>query len=240
MASSISTQMREVVVVIPVYKSRLEGSELRSFMQCIRILGKHPIALAAPLKLDTSFYLEISNTHIEVIRFKSKYFTSVAGYSELLTSAHFYRSFSSFKYLLIYQLDAWVFRDELSHWCQQNYDYIGAPWIERPPATSGKQPLVDLSRFLHHKVGNGGLSLRKIETHIRWSWWVGALFKLLPKNEDILWTLFVPLTKPKTLKALRFAYELNPERSYELTDKQLPFGCHAWEKYQSDFWKNFI
>lgn len=232
--------MREAVVVVPVYKPRLEGSELKSLLQCIHILGNHPIIIAAPVDLDTGFYQQVSNHEIQVIRFAEKYFTSTTGYSELLTSAHFYRSFISFKYILIYQVDAWVFRDELSYWCQQDYDYIGAPWIEKPPITSGKKPLVDLSERLYNKVGNGGLSLRKVKTHIRWSWLVGIIFKFLPKNEDILWTLFAPLKKPKALHALRFAYELNPEKSYELTDKQLPFGCHAWEKYQNEFWKNFI
>ena len=31
--------------------------------------------------------------------------------------------------MLIYQLDAFVFQDDLAYWCQQNYDYIGAPWL---------------------------------------------------------------------------------------------------------------
>lgn len=30
---------------------------------------------------------------------------------------------------MIYQLDAWVFNDELSSWCSLGYDYIGAPFF---------------------------------------------------------------------------------------------------------------
>ena len=31
--------------------------------------------------------------------------------------------------MLIYQLDAYVFKDELLNWANKGYDYIGAPWL---------------------------------------------------------------------------------------------------------------
>ncbi len=31
--------------------------------------------------------------------------------------------------MLIYQLDAYVFKGEWLFWANQEYDYIGAPWI---------------------------------------------------------------------------------------------------------------
>jgi len=133
-----------------------------------------------------------------------------------------------------------VFQDDLSHWCKLDYDYIGAPWLEAPPITSGKKPFINISNFLINKVGNGGFSLRKVKPHIKWAWWVSFIFKFFPKNEDILWTLLAPFKKPNEIEALQFAFELNPEQSYELINEQLPFGCHAWEKYNPTFWKRFI
>lgn len=232
--------MIEVSVIIPIYKSQLTDSESRSFKQCLDILGNHPLMLVAPNGLDTTVYENIAGRNLQRTYFNKRYFTSVSGYSELLLSKKFYCQFEAYEYILIYQLDAWVFRDDLSYWCEKNYDYIGAPWLEAPPITSDKKPLINISNFLKNKVGNGGLSLRKVKTHIRWAWWVFFLFKLFPKNEDILWTLFVPFKKPNEMEALHFAFELNPKQSYELLNEQLPFGCHAWEKYDPIFWKRFI
>jgi len=232
--------MIEVSVIIPIYKSELTDSELRSFKQCLDVLGDHPLMLVAPDGLDTTVYENIAGRNLQCVYFNKRYFTSVSGYSELLLNKKFYCSFEAYEYVLIYQLDAWVFRDDLSYWCEQDYDYIGAPWLEAPPITSGKKPLINISNFLKNKVGNGGLSLRKVKTHIRWAWWVSFVFKLFPKNEDMLWTLFVPFKKPNVMEALHFAFELNPEQSYELINEQLPFGCHAWEKYNPIFWKRFI
>lgn len=232
--------MIDVAVVIPIYKSDLTDSELRSFKQCLKVLADHPLMLVGPAGLDTSFYDDLAGRSLHFIEFKRQYFTSIAGYSELLLSKKFYTQLEAYEYILIYQLDAWVFRDELSYWCGQGYDYIGAPWLEAPPITTNKAPIINLSNFLKNKVGNGGFSLRKVKSHRNWAWWVTFLYKLFPKNEDVLWTLLVPFKKPVPLKALHFAFELNPTKSYELTDKKLPFGCHAWEKYEPEFWKRFI
>jgi hypothetical protein len=40
--------------------------------------------------------------------------------------------------------------------------------------------------------------------------------------------------------ALRFAFEANPRICYELNNHQVPFGCHAWEKYDREFWLPYI
>ncbi len=38
----------------------------------------------------------------------------------------FYKQFLNYEYILIYQLDAFVFKDELNY-CSQGIDYVGAP-----------------------------------------------------------------------------------------------------------------
>jgi hypothetical protein len=234
--------MSGVAVVIPVYKADPSESELMSFQQCLSVLGKHPIVLIIPQGLDTSRYLQDSKDDITIqkLSFAPSFFSSIKGYSQLLLSRQFYNALKQYEYILIYQLDAWVFKDELSKWCALNMDYIGAPWLSIPPITSGKKPIINLSNMLKNKVGNGGFSLRKTDTHLRWSWWATFIFSLLPKNEDIIWSIFVPLKKPDCLTALNFAFEMEPEKSIELTNGKLPFGCHAWEKYNPQFWTPYI
>lgn len=228
--------MKEVAVVIPVYKMMPSEAEIRSFKQCLAVLGDYPIILIAPLDLNTQFYDNIASKKLTCISFDKRYFLSTKGYSELLLSRLFYKHFISYTSILIYQLDAWVFRNELSYWCSLDYDYIGAPWLDAPPIQSGKKPLINFSKLLKNKVGNGGFSLRKVKPHLKWALWAGFVFKFIPKNEDIIWTLFVPFKKPNVLKALSFAFELEPEKAYNLNGEKLPFGCHAWEKYSPEFW----
>lgn len=46
---------------------------------------------------------------------------------------------------------------------------------------------------------------------------------------------------PDELEAARFSMEVNPAYLYEKTGRQLPFGCHAFEKWEYDsFWKKHI
>ena len=72
-------------------------------------------------------------------------------------SKEFYKRFSKFKYILIYQLDCLVFSSNLKSWCQLGYDYIGAPIFIKL-----NTPSLD-----YCFIGNGGLSLRKVSKFIR-------------------------------------------------------------------------
>lgn len=40
--------------------------------------------------------------------------------------------------------------------------------------------------------------------------------------------------------ALKFAFESVPGYCYEQNNNTLPFGCHAWEKYDPEFWEKYI
>jgi hypothetical protein len=65
-------------------------------------------------------------------------------------------------------------------------------------------------------------------------------------NEDDFWSGYLDnsnysLSKPQPIEALDFAFERFPSEMYKLNDCKLPFGCHAWEKYEYEsFWKQFI
>jgi len=121
----------EVAIIIPIYQEQISDYEKISFLQCFRILGQYPIYLVAPENLNIQEYNKLAASNsFKVIRFNNKFFQGIAGYNKLMMSVNFYETFSSFRYILIHQLDAFVFRDELLHWCHQNYDYVGAPWIE--------------------------------------------------------------------------------------------------------------
>jgi hypothetical protein len=64
-------------------------------------------------------------------------------------------------------------------------------------------------------------------------------------NEDDFWSSFLDdtnysLNKPLPMEAMRFAFERFPIECYAMAGG-LPFGCHAWKKYQfEEFWKGII
>ena len=60
-------------------------------------------------------------------------------------------------------------------------------------------------------------------------------------NEDVFWGLFVSahcdfFTVPPLEEAMAFAFEAEPGYLYSLNAHRLPFGCHAWQRYDEGFW----
>lgn len=176
-----------VGVVIPVYKSSLTNNERIALTQCMRVLGHYPVWLVAPDSLDISIYQNLYPT-LQAKRFDDQFFSTIQAYNRLMLSELFYQSFTDVEYILIHQLDAFVFRDELAEWCQKGYDYIGAPWLRDRDFTSWhdeawfrikqriailfdlKKPdgITPLEITSLNNVGNGGLSLRRIPAMLRW------------------------------------------------------------------------
>ena len=61
-------------------------------------------------------------------------------------------------------------------------------------------------------------------------------------NDDNFWanraSHYYPQFKIAPLKtALGFAFECVPRHCFELNNHALPFGCHAWAKYDRQFWE---
>lgn len=233
----------KVAVVIPVYKENPSVSEIKSFKQAILHFSNYDVYLVGPSNLNLSAYRELYSDFIWS-EFDKKYFINIEGYSQLMLSSFFYFHFIKFEYILIYQLDCYVFDNQLDYWCNKKYDYVGAPWIEKPEVTK-KNTIINISSLFVNNVGNGGFSLRKVTSFYNNTRFYRPLLKYFVKNEDIFWGLMINFLnpffkKPKASEALRFGFELNPKLSYELNNNNLPFGVHAWEKYDLNFWNTHI
>lgn len=261
MLFSLKMANKTVVVLIPIYKKLPSPVEIISLTQCLEILREHPIKFLAPKKLNTDYYKEICkyfNIHFQVQIFDDYYFEDIKGYNKLMLSSFFYRIFLPYKYMLIYQLDAYVFKDELLYWCKQNYDFIGAPHKPHQNDDDEIQFLKNYAKiirgfnklfFSNHKiknVGNGGFSLRKTKTFY-------FLLKNLKNkvenwgenNEDGFFkywgNLLYPIFKlPKDEVAMKFSIEELPSISLKKLDNVLPFGCHAFERFEPLTWKKYI
>ena len=221
---------REAAVVIPIYSDKLMQQEIIALRQAISVLKKFDIIAVAPidLKVDGCIFAGVE-------RFEADFFHSIDSYNRLMLSVSFYRRFQSYKYILIYQLDAFVFSDQLSYFCKLDYDYIGAPWLY------GQFNYIDDSHCIWH-VGNGGLSLRKVSSFIRILEDRKPLQKEQIINEDIFFSSIVDekFRIAPIEVALQFSFERQVKTCYERNHYKLPFGCHAWERYDVAFWMPFI
>jgi len=239
-------------------------------MQLNNVLREFSICIVAAYNFPVDDYVRIfKGQKIFIEYFKAEMLKTVSSYNCLCLSKKFYERFLGYKYMLIYQSDAYVFRNQLQFWTEQGYDYIGAPFYK-----NNREPF-----DMHHwMVGNGGFSLRatkkcyaltkKIEFYhllikvfdtIRFKKLVfNFLIKLgfnnlaiiqkiiLNKyNEDYVFgvlskSLMKNFIVPPIEKAWQFSFEAHPSKLYTLNNNQLPFGCHGWEKYEPEFWVKFI
>lgn len=229
----------------------MSEDELSSFLQCLKIFYRRKIILVTHDKIELTEYIKRENENIQVEFFDQKYFLDISGYNQLLLSISFYKRFVQFKYILIYQLDSWIFKDDLDYWCDLKYDYIGAPWVDwfwsELHAKSMTLPRKIVSKLGYKNfnlVGNGGFSLRNVHSclaNLKLFQFCVSRFK---QNEDYFFSFFInsynPFFRVSPLEiALKFSFDENPQKAFELNNNQLPMGCHAWHKYPG-FWNDKI
>lgn len=236
-----------VAVVIPCYKPVLDRLESYSLDRSLAVLKDRDIYAVGPEGLDISTLL-IPYPRVRWKAFAPFYFESIQNYNRLLLSTSFYEAFGDYSHILILQTDALILRDDLDAWCARPFDYIGAPWPE------GWEGCVKLGKFggelaktLRVYVGNGGLSLRRIDKVIRllqeFQGETLEFFLSTGSSEDLFFSFMGALSEdfiiPNEITASLFSLELRPSYYYAI-NKKLPMGTHAWWKYEPEFWYSHL
>lgn len=245
--------MKQCKVVIPIYTNKLSDYELLSLKHNTDILKSHPIALVAPDNLNIDNITDqLSNKNIEITRVSEEYLgirNGISGYNRLMLISSFYDLFTDYEYILICQLDVWIFKDELKKWCDKGFDCIGGIWWRKGIwALPVLRYFFISNRRLYGKVGNGGLSLRKVDSFSKaCKSYIHIINRYNKKThhmygEDVFWAIEPKEFKyPSMTEATEFSFDSHPDRCYELIKKELPFGCHGWFKpCRINFWKRFI
>ncbi|HEX8429498.1 DUF5672 family protein [Hymenobacter sp.] len=153
---------QDIAIIIPIYKqySQLNTSELKSLHNTYKVLGAYDIVFVTHQNIGSTAYFhgtsEDMSFKVEV--FPYEYFSGLASYSDLLLSLEFYKRFAGYKYIVICQLDVFVFADQLHYFIEKGYDYIGAPWFEGFDQATHESSITG--------VGNGGFSLRKVKSFL--------------------------------------------------------------------------
>jgi hypothetical protein len=251
-----------VAIVTPVYKPSLSRDEEISLHHLENVLGRYERYVLTPpgLPFARRGYkrIELAAEHFASTAAYSRLLLSPAFY-ELFSA--------NYEHLLIYQLDCLVFRDELADWCEAGYDYIGAPWLGPPTVARGMSARVGNGGFSLRRVAAHLDVLRSVRRPPWHTVWRGDLCpdlrrgRLLKRlrvlraarrgmaayaagytlNEDHFWSdrarLFAPNFRLAPVDvALRFAFEGTPRSCYARAS-QIPFGCHAWTRWDRAFWE---
>lgn len=226
----------ECCVVVPVYKRNPVFFEQASLMQCVRVLGKRrDICLVAPYNLDLSEYEALCpGFRFRVKRMAKGFFEGIDGYNQLCKRREFYEAFRDYEYILLYQLDCWVFEDSVSYFVSLGYDYIGAPWfvIDRERNTA-----------VPERCGNGGFSLRRVSKLAEVCGRHADEADKRETPEDVFLSSgcsgelrVCPLDVGR-----EFSFEVGPSVLFRLNGGKLPMGCHKPFLFEfKTFWKDYI
>ena len=226
------------IIVIPYYKNELKWYEELSLNRAFDVFSERQICLIAPESLDVT--LLFRNHDLMIERFGDHYFTGTTSYNRLMLSNKFYMRFSQYDYILIYQLDAFVFSDQLDYFLDLDYDYIGAPWFYCESYYKG-----DDNKYYKTPVGNGGFSLRKTEAFINLIEQHKNESMSFMDNEDAFFP-YMSLKYPDSIKiapfdvASHFSFECEPRKLFKYNSGVIPFGCHGWMKYDPEFYKEIF
>lgn len=157
-----------IAVVLPVYRKPTLQEEV-ALRQCCKVLHRYEACLLAPEGFDTTVFHALWAENgltlpppLHEERFAPHYFKGLKGYNQLCLSRELYARFDArgYTHILIYQTDAFVFRDELEAWCSEGYEYVGAPNVGL-----ARQTVYSPAMLL--RVGNGGFSLRSVAAFLR-------------------------------------------------------------------------
>jgi hypothetical protein len=270
---------RKVAIAVPLStRSELLPDEQVSMRHLCHFLGGYDKYLVAP-----------RGRHVDIegfttIYFGPKFFGSAAAHNRLLYWPGFYAAFADYEYLFIYHLDSLVLSDQLLRWCDEGFDYIGAPWIpcdvtpwvKEAHVGNGGFTLINVAAARHvlfnrycdepttywsdmlirHRerlyslrpaldwLSRHGCRLAVIDWALR-HWSIGDDPATHSRNNDYLWsyhaTRYLPTFAVAPVAAgLQFAFEAAPRKCLELTGGRLPFGCHAWAKFDREFWMPYL
>lgn len=234
--------MARALVIIPVYRPRPDLMEAAFVRQNLRRLAAYPGAWVLPHSLDVAPYRELA-PHFGIERFPDAFFQGIEGYNRLMLSEAFYERWRGYSHVLICQTDALVLRPGLDEFLEGDFDYVGAPLPEDmrlpkhyfPGAGRLMRALPWLVPGVNPRVGNGGLSLRRVEATLALLRRDALRVRLWRLYEDLYFSSracdgqsgFVAATREV---ARRFCAETNIS-DWVLDPAQRPFGLHKPQAY---------
>jgi hypothetical protein len=258
------------VVVIPVYKTSLTNFEAISVRQCFKVLSKYDICFICPERLkDDPFFkaypeagvLSLDDSHFQSIGSYNSLMLSTFFYEKFQTYQYML-IYQTDSFVFKDTLGEWVKRGYSyvgPPWFtnQGNYDTgnhleaVGNGGLSLRNIEDTLQVLRSSKRFfsLRRYFSREGRGYNPV-------YWAMGLFRFFYRNkfneayknaiynEDTLFSVagekFDFFKIPTPQEALQFGFEEQPRKMFAMNKSELPFGCHAWWKYDLVFFKPFI
>ena len=256
--------MKDCVLYLNIFKEKLYDYEILSFNRTLDVyLGSDvcDIKLHMPETTNENILFDYLNEDIKeriydnnlyICKDSPLLFQSVNGYNNMLLTNFLYNDMSKkYKYMLIIQIDAFVFNDMLKYYIDKNYDYIGAYeyFLYRQNNNGIISENISSEKYMYL---NGGFSLRNINKCIE----TVNKYCVIPEyldhkilfdtivnctylQEDSFFSQLLNQDNIDTKDLIMFAYSnLNSYSMYPLNKYQYPFGCHGIQK--SNFLKQLV
>jgi len=259
-----------ICVIVPVHSANPSSTELKSLRQCAAILRGYDVFLIFPSKIDVTLYKReyeklilcpVNENWLSSIENYNKmkcsleFYNLFKKYSYLLTY-----ELDSFIFS-----DDWDTANVFDYdyigapWFHNNNKIGGVgnsgfsfrnvkQCIAVLEAINGVRKIWSVFSKLHlHRLFKLTILLNLVNPIWNKKGKNINFYRLLSSdhlNEDLFWSYIIPDLfnfKVAPLKdAIKFSFELNPSELFKLNNSRLPLGCHAWNKYDPEFWIPFI
>jgi len=240
------------VICTYVYKQELSKTEHLSLLRLIdfcyknNILDKLLINIPKSFDFNLFFNTYISkffkdnniNSYINYIKYDDICFSSINAYNNmLLLSKNYYGDFcNDYDYMLIYQLDGYIFDNQLEYFLNKNYDFIGGYYLPLYTEFNKYNSYENIEE--KHLLMNGGVSLKNIKFCIDCisnyynDYLKGCEFNNIHKyiNEDTFFSMFYTI-EVNAIDAIKFSLNwAGAETHYAINNFEYPFCCHGIDK----------
>lgn len=242
----------QVCIVIPIYKKSFNKQEEQAVKLNLKKLLGIKAVFVGPIGIVEDYY-RTEFSEVDLVLFPRYYFKGISGYNKLMLYTGFYQMFIEYKYICICQPDALILKEksDLKRIIDLDYDYIGAAWQndvkfciwdKRYDVNKKTAVIKRKIREIRHKffktytlvVGNGGLSLRKVETckrlledHI--------IYKFFWRENEDKFFAFVGEYKDAKFKMadknVADSFSLEHLAKEKITKGNIPYGIHAYDRY---------
>ena len=238
-------------IIIPLYKYDLYDYEIMSLKRIIKLYKdseQYKIMFLCDYNFDIDKLLNkyaIDEFVYSYYNFDKQFFKSKIEYNLLCLNLETYTNLiGTYEYLLIYQLDAYIFDDQLEYWINKDYDYIGGY-----EGVFGWHLIYDhLNKIFNDEnirnnkniiIMNGGFSLRKVNYCI-------DVIQKLPHDfngylwgfqrpiifEDMVYSIYNTNHPVSAIDAIKFSctqfyYPFN----FSINEFKYPFGTHQFQKH---------
>jgi hypothetical protein len=148
----------KLCVIIPVHNPQLLDNEKLSLQACKVHLSNFDCFLLYPDSMDISAYTNICQ-NLLLKPLPAQWLASIEAYNRMKVSLDFYHLFSEYTHMLTYELDAYIFNNDLKAANAFKFDFIGAPFFEGYWEATPNAPFI---------AGcNSGFSVRNIASCIQ-------------------------------------------------------------------------